>query len=1162
MISILQNRAAGYLSAVLAIAAVTAIAAPFHDQLNNTTVALALVLVVLFIAILWGRVPGMLASLLGMLCFNFFFLPPLYTFTIADPQNWIALTAFVVTASIAGHLSVTAKRRAAEAEAERKAAKLASAYNRSLIEASLDPLVTIGPDGKITDVNAATEAATGRSRAELIGTDFSDYFTESEKAKAGYQQAFREGFVRDYALELRHRNGHITSVLYNASVYRDDSGKVTGLFAAARDITERKRAEAELRESERRMRLIIDTALDAVIAINSQGEITEWNPQAEIIFGWSHQEAIGRALADLIIPRQYRDAHARGLKQFLATGEGSLLNRRIEVTALRRDGHEVPIELSISPAKKGEAYTFSAFVSDITERKRAENEIRLLARLQAVVAELGQRALHSDRYENVLDEAVNLVAQVLDVDYCNVMELLPGGEELLLRAGVGWKEGYVGQARVKSRDSQPGYTVRSDHPVIVDDAATETRFVPLPLLFSESVVSSMSVVVSTSEGPYGALGVHTRRRRTFTKDEVNFLQAVANVLGSAIERKRAEAQLLRINRANRALSKCNEALVRATDEATLLQQICQIVVEEAGYRLCWVGRAESDEAKSVLPIAQAGFEEGYLKTLNITWADTERGQGPTGTCIRTGQTTLAKDIATDPKMTPWRAEALKRGYASSVAIPLLVDTNVFGALMIYAAEREAFGPKEVELLTELANDLVFGITALRTTIERAQAEEEIRTLNAELEQRVIARTAELQTANTLKDELLLREQAASAELAQAREREIEIGYRIQQTLLLDQPPRDISGLRMAALTIPSQRIDGDFYVFFKHPDQRLDVIVGDVMGKGVPAALLGAATKSHFIEALSHLTALSKDGKLPEPKEIVTLAHAEVARHLIDLESFVTLCYVRLDLDRHSLVLVDCGHTGLLHMHRKTGLCDLVHGDNLPLGVREGEIYEQISLPFEPGDVLIFYSDGVTEARNSSGELFGVDRLTECVRINRDLEPDALVEAVRKAAFTFSGTDRLSDDLTCVAIKAVERQVPMARAEIELGSDLKELGRSRQFVRAFCRDLPGASLDEESVGKLELAVTEACSNIIKHAYHSRADQWIHLEAEAFPDTVSIRLHHLGDSFDPSTVSPPVLDGSQESGFGIYLITQCVDEVRYYRDERGRNCIALVKAHMS
>jgi PAS domain S-box-containing protein len=124
-------------------------------------------------------------------------------------------------------------------------------YTRSLIEASLDPLVTIAPDGKITDVNAATESITGCSRTKLIGTDFSNYFTDPEKARDGYQQVFREGQVRDYPLELRHLDGRVTSVLYNASVYRDETGSVVGVFAAARDITERKLAEERIRQQSR-----------------------------------------------------------------------------------------------------------------------------------------------------------------------------------------------------------------------------------------------------------------------------------------------------------------------------------------------------------------------------------------------------------------------------------------------------------------------------------------------------------------------------------------------------------------------------------------------------------------------------------------------------------------------------------------------------------------------------------------------------------------------------------------------------------------------------------------------------------------------------------------------------------------------------------------------
>jgi PAS domain S-box-containing protein len=124
--------------------------------------------------------------------------------------------------------------------------KQASQYARSLIEASLDPLVTISPEGKITDVNEGSIKVTGISRERLIGTDFSDYFTEPKKAREGYQLVFAEGFVTDYPLTIRHKDGRLTDVLYNASVYKDIRGNVLGVFAAARDVTAQKRAEAEL----------------------------------------------------------------------------------------------------------------------------------------------------------------------------------------------------------------------------------------------------------------------------------------------------------------------------------------------------------------------------------------------------------------------------------------------------------------------------------------------------------------------------------------------------------------------------------------------------------------------------------------------------------------------------------------------------------------------------------------------------------------------------------------------------------------------------------------------------------------------------------------------------------------------------------------------------
>ena len=131
------------------------------------------------------------------------------------------------------------------------------------------------------------------------------------------------------------------------------------------------------------------------------------------------------------------------------------------------------------------------------------------------------------------------------------------------------------------------------------------------------------------------------------------------------------------------------------------------------------------------------------------------------------------------------------------------------------------------------------------------------------------------------------------------------------------------------------------------------------------------------------------------------------------------------------------------------------------------------------------------------------------------------------------------------------------RAEIEISSDLTELTRARAFVREVCARLAGP-VDEDTVSQLELAMTEAASNVMRHAYGGRTDRRIQLAAEVYEDRIVLRLHHLGQSFDPAAVRPPKFDGTEEGGFGMYIISQTMDEVRYHRDERGRNCISMIK----
>jgi len=188
--------------------------------------------------------------------------------------------------------------------------------------------------------------------------------------------------------------------------------------------------------------------------------------------------------------------------------------------------------------------------------------------------------------------------------------------------------------------------------------------------------------------------------------------------------EQAEDELRRLNRELRAITNCNQILMRAEDEQTLLNDICRVICDEAGYRMAWVGYAEHDVSKTIRPIAWAGSENGYLARAGISWDDSERGRGPCGTVLRSGDSACIQDFTTDPLAAPWLIASQQQGYRSSIALPLK-DENAytFGILSIYSSEPNAFTAEEIRLLKELSNDVSFGIRVLRARKAREMAEE-------------------------------------------------------------------------------------------------------------------------------------------------------------------------------------------------------------------------------------------------------------------------------------------------------------------------------------------------------------------------------------------------------------------------------------------------------
>ncbi len=376
------------------------------------------------------------------------------------------------------------------------------------------------------------------------------------------------------------------------------------------------------------------------------------------------------------------------------------------------------------------ARTFDEMAETIKER---EQQTRELSQENETIVRIGQIISSTLNIDAIYERFAEEVRTLIPFDRITINLINPQGDLVTVAYhwGVDVPDRLKGQtyplkgsATEMALKTGKAFLVQGD-----DEAELVSRFPLLKPSFQVGLRSKIAVPLISQEKAVGCVFLHSKGLKAYTDRHLRLAERVGFQIAGAVasaqlfsEHEKAERELKKAHRALEVICECNQLLIRCADEATLLREVCRIITEIGGYRMAWVGYAEEDEEKTVRPVAQAGYEEGYIESARITWAETQRGFGPVGKAIRTGKVHITKNLMTDPTAIPWRDEAARRGYASNIAIPLRIEGRVAGALTIYASEPDAFDEEESRLLTELGNDLAYGIEMLRVQAKKAEAE--------------------------------------------------------------------------------------------------------------------------------------------------------------------------------------------------------------------------------------------------------------------------------------------------------------------------------------------------------------------------------------------------------------------------------------------------------